>query len=84
MSNIFFYLNDDGSICRDQARRPKLSAADVGAARLIKKKASDVLTALQRLGMPIALTDGALAAAGLYLIEYGDGTFDLVKEPSDE
>ena len=84
MSNIYFYLNADGSICRDQAKRPKLSAADVGAARLIKKKSSDVLAAVQRLGLPTALTDGALAGAGLYLIEYGNGTFDFVKEPSDE
>ena len=84
MSNIYFYLNADGSICRDQAKRPKLSAADVGAARLTKKKSSDVLAAIERLGTPIVVKDGQLAAAGLYLIEYADGTFDLVKEPADE
>ena len=84
MSNIYFYLNADNSICRDQAKRPKLSAADVGAARLTKKKASDVLAALGRLGLPITLADGQLAAAGLYLVEYADNTFDLVKELSNE
>ena len=84
MSNIYFYLNADGSICRDQAKRPRLSAADAGAARLTKKKASDVIAAVERLGLPITLADGALAAAGLYLVEYVDDTFDLVKEPSNE
>ena len=84
MSIIYFYLNSDGSICRDQQKRPKLSAADVGAARLIKKKQSDVLAAVQKLGLPMSLADGQLAAAGLHLVEYGDGTFDLVKELGDE
>ena len=84
INNIYFYLNDDGSICRDIVQKPKLNADQVGAARLIKKKESDVLAAVARLGQPIALKDGELAAAGLYLIEYADGTFDLVKELPDE
>ena len=84
MDNIYFYLNDDGSICRDQMQRPKASAAQVGAARLVKKKTSDVLAAIATLDLKIVLKDGALAKAGLYLVEYADGTFDLLKEPSDE
>ena len=84
MDNIYFYLNDDGSICRDQIQRPKVSAAQVGAARLVKKKTSDVLAAIERLGLTIVLKEGALAKAGLYLVEYADGTFDLLKELPDE
>ena len=84
MNSIYFYLNDDGSICRDQIQRPKAAAAQVGAARLVKKKTSDVLVAIERLGLKIILRDGALASAGLYLVEYADGTFDLLKELPDE
>lgn len=86
MSYIYFYLNDDGSICRDQTKRPKVLPAQVGVARLVKKKSSDVLEAISRLGLKVALKDGELARHGLYLIEYADDTFDLTlyKEAQDE
>ena len=84
MNDIYFYLNDDGSICRDQTQRPKVSAAQAGAARLIKKKESDVVAAVAKLGLKINLKDGALAEAGLYLVEYADGTFDLSSSPEQE
>ncbi len=80
---IYLYLHADGAICRDQAKKPILTAEQVGAARLVNLRKEDVIQAIARLPAPFPWAEGELARRGYYLHEYADGSFEFA-EPTDE